>query len=47
MGHVKLPNQSFHFDNEKMLDMIHYKKCPFTGFKEITMFREAFQEFLS
>jgi hypothetical protein len=30
-----------------MLDMIHYKKCPFTHFKEITLFREAFQDFLT
>ena len=27
-----------------MLDMINYKKFPFTDFKEITMFREAFHE---
>jgi len=30
-----------------MLQKIHYKKFPFTDFKEITMFREAFHEFLS
>jgi hypothetical protein len=29
-----------------MLDMIHYKKFPFTDFKEISMFREAFHKFL-
>jgi len=30
-----------------MLNMIHYKKLPFTELQEITMSIEAFQEFLS
>jgi hypothetical protein len=41
---LKLTIQFLH---DKMLDMVHYKKFHSQNLREITIFREAFQEFLS
>jgi len=48
LWHLKLQNQSIQLQHEKILDLINYKKIPFyRTSREINMFTETFQEFLS
>ena len=45
MWQLKLWNQSFHFHNEKLLDMIHYKKFDFTDFKKSPCSEKPFKKY--